>query len=372
VAGLYVHVPFREEERWWDETTYTTNPTPNVETFETALCRELTFYAHQYAKDEEMTTVYAGGGRPSLLPLSTVHSVLTTLVEVFDASTFEEATAEVNPADANPRYVHGLKRMGFDRLSLEILSFFPNALDTLNAPHSALDAIRSLQVAREADFGSLSVDLLFGWAEQAIDEWEATLRHAVAMNVPHITVTEVPAGQVEKASEDDMADRFELAMTFLQSEGYEQYELTHFARPGHRSTHLENYYEHGNYLGIGPSAETFWWPNDSTRARRWENVGDVERYASVLQDRHAPVAYRKTLDRSTLAREYVFLRLRTDAGLSLDHLESEYGAHLREEKAELLDLLREVGMIHEDPDTIRLTIQGRLVADAITERLMPL
>lgn len=371
MAGLYVHVPFRYERRPYDESEYEAGRSPDVPAFETALRRELRFYAHRFAEDEPMTTIYAGGGRPSLLPLSTVHSILTTLVEVFDASTFQEATAEISPADAEPRYVHGLKRMGFDRLSLEVLSFFPNALATLNASHTAVQGVRAIQVVREAAFDSLSVELLFGWDTLSLENWEATLRHAVAMNIPHITISEVPEGRMEKASSDELADQMKLAITFLQSEGYHQYELTHFARSGHRSKHQENYYAHGNYLGIGPSAETFWWPARSSRARRWANVNDPSRYAQLLDDRHPPVAYRRTLDAQSLAREYIFLRLRTESGLSLPEFQERYGIDLRSENEELLDLLRDVGMIHEEPNTVRLTIQGRLVADAITQRLMP-
>jgi oxygen-independent coproporphyrinogen-3 oxidase len=368
VAGLYVHVPFRRTARPTDDGYTVVTDASDFSRFETALCRELRYYARAYAPEERMSTVYAGGGRPSLLPLSSVHAVLTTLVDAFDASAFEEATAEVTPADATRRYLHGLKRMGFDRLSLPILSFFPKTLRDLKAPHSIAEAMRALRVARETGF-AVSVDLLFGGPEQTLDTWEATLRLAVEMDISHVTITEASAGE----DEGKRADMLELAMTFLQSEGYEQYELTHFARPGHRSTHQENYYAHGNYLGIGPSAQSFWWPNraQAPRARRWTNVRDVERYAQLLRQRYPPVTYRETLNRSTLAEEYVLLRLRTAAGLDLDRLKEHYGVNLRTQKTDVLARLRDEGLIHDDPDTVRLTLRGRLVTDAITQRLLP-
>ncbi len=369
MAGLYVHVPFRRGHRSVDDSYYVVPDTPNFSRFETALCWELEYYAREYAADEAMTTVYAGGGRPSLLPLSAVHSILTTLLDVFDASTFEEATAEVSPADATPRYVHGLKRMGFDRLSLTVHSFFPGVLEALDAPHTAADTVQAVQVARKAGFNTLSVDLLFGGPALPFDTWEATLRQTVEMRVPHITIAEVPTE--DDRTDEARADQMEFAMRFLQSEGYEQYEVTHFAQPGHRSAHQEHYYDHGNYLGIGPSAESFWWPSRSDRARRWTNVSDVERYADLLRQRYPPVSVRQTLDQTTLAREYLLLRIRTNDGVDLNRLEEEYGVDLWSQKTEVINRLLDEGLIHDERDTIRLTLPGRLLTDAITERLLP-
>ncbi len=369
MAGLYVHVPFRRAERPTDDGDTVVTGATDFSQFETALCRELNYYAREYASEEQMSTVYAGGGRPSLLPLSSIHAILTTFVDVFDASAFEEATAEVSPADATRRYLHGLKRMGFDRLSLPVLSFFPDTLQALNVPHSAADAMRVLRIARDTNF-AVSVDLLFGGPSQSLDAWEATLRQAVEMDLSHVTITEAPPAAA--AADGDRADKLELAMTFLRSEGYEQYELTHFARPGHRSTHQENYYEHGNYLGIGPAAESFWWSDrTSPRARRWTNVSDLERYAALLRKRYPPVAYRETLDKTALAQEYVLLAARTDEGIDLEHLAQQYGVDLRTRKSSLLSRLRDEGLIYDDADTVRLTLQGRLVTDAITEQLLP-
>lgn len=371
MAGLYVHVPFRHANRSFDGSEYVVSEAPDFSRFETALCRELRYYAQDYAADEPMQTIYAGGGRPSLLPLSSVHAILATLLDVFDASRFEEAVAEVSPADATPRYVHGLKRLGFDRLSLSVLSFFPSVLQSIDAPHTAAEAIRALQRAREAGFDTLSVDLLFGAPHQSLDTWEATLRQAIEMRVPHVTIMEAPA--TTPPEDEKRADQLEIAMTLLQSEGYEQYELTHFALPGHRSIHQENYYAHGNYLGIGPSAESFWWPDRAAplRARRWSNVSDVERYTDLLRQRYPPVVYRQTLNQTTLAHEYILLRLRTRAGLDLTHLESQYGVDLHERKPDVIDRLVEENLIHDANNTLRLTLQGRLLTDAITERLLP-
>lgn len=373
VAGLYIHVPFRRSPHVYDESYAINAKAPDRSTYVTALQSELRADARAFAAEEAITTIYAGGGRPSLLSLNQVHSILTTVVDVFDASSFEEGTAELNPADATPRYAHGLKRMGFDRVSIPVLSFFPTDLQAIGAPHSAEEAIEALRMTRITGFENVSVDLLFGWPEQSPSDWRASLKLAVELEVPHVTLIEATESAGPVAQADTRADQLEFAMTFLQSEGYEQYELTHFAQPGHRSAHQETYYGHGNYLGLGPSAASFWWQNRSRTAvgRRWANVSDLQEYATLLGDGASPVAYRETLSPTALAREYVLLRLRTIEGVDLDCLRTRYGVDLIDEHESVLDKLQERGLLHFDNRTVRLTNQGRLLADAIAQRLLP-
>jgi oxygen-independent coproporphyrinogen-3 oxidase len=291
---------------------------------------------------------------------------------VFDASVIEEATAELCPADASQRYVQGLQRMGFDRVHLPVLSFFPEDLAALDAPHSAEDAVHALHLGRKS-FDHVSVDLLFGWPEQSMAHWRAALTLAVELGISHLTLTEATAPGVPSATDEALADRLEFAMTFLQSEGYQQYELTHFARPGARSAHQDLYYSHGNYLGLGPSAESFWWTDRDAAAvgTRWANVGDLAEYVSLLDEGASPVAYRETLDATALAREYLLLRLRTIEGADVALLSDRYGYDVCRRRDDLLARLRRDGLLHDDPDALRLTNRGRLVADAVAARLLP-
>lgn len=388
LAGLYFHVPFRRARRSYDDAYYVVSQASSFEAYVHAVCRELRFYAEQYAEDEPVETISAGGGRPSLLPLSDVRPILHTVLDVFDASVFQEATAEVSPADATLHYLGGLRSLGFDRLHFEVLSFFPEDLDALGAPHSADDAVRALREARTAGFDAVSIDLSFGWPSQPMLHWKANLQQAVRMNVPHVTIVEwtPPSSsgnrddepqshaKADRDQEIDLARRLQFAMDFLLDEGYEQYELTHFARPGYRSRHQDGYYRHENYLGVGPSASTFWWPHRTRNgpAKRWSNVKDVDRYIDLLENQYSPVAYRQTVDWTTLAREYVVLRLRTSEGLDLRRLQAMYDVDLRTKREQLLNRLVENDLIEPyDDGVIRLTVRGRLVADGVTHRLMP-
>ncbi len=423
MAGLYFHIPFRRARRPYDDAYYEVLPDDAsgdaaLQRFVDAVDAELRLYARQHADDEPVRTIHAGGGRPSLLPIKHVRSLLSTVLEVFDTSVFQESTAEINPADATTSYLTGLHNLGFDRLSIEVLSFYPGDLRTLQAPHSGADAVRAIRAAKSTGFNTFAVDLAFGWPHQSMEMWERNVQQAIDMGVPGITLIECsPApseplpepssgassssasssgksssgksssGESAQANRDhadrDHADRdhamqqakqYRRAMELLDAHGYEGYELTHFARPGHASKHVRNTYAHGSYIGVGPSAESFWWPGRSPdrSATRWTNVSNVDEYARLLTNRYPPIAYRQTSDWTTLVREYIFFRLRTDDGLDLADLNDRYGYDLRGKRGAFLRKLVDNNLVDGlDNALLQLTPSGRLVADGITERLLP-
>jgi len=381
VAGLYFHIPFRTASRSYDDAYYEVFPdeqdrTSSLASFTEAVDAELRLYARDYAEDEPIQTIYAGGGRPSLLPLRHVRSLLNTVLDVFDASMFEESTAEVNPADATRTYLSGLRNVGFDRLSVEALSFYPEDLQRLGAPHRASDVIRTIRTAVNVGFDSLAVDLAFGWPDQSMQQWEKNLQQAVEMGIPSVTLMEHRADGPGDTDDDRMqrARKLQRAGDMLTDAGYHPYEVTHYARPGHESVHLKNTYAHGSYIGVGPSAESFWWPQraGNRSASRWTNIRDLSRYVEVLGNRYPPIAYRQTADWTSLAREFIFLRMRTQEGLSLPDLHKRYGYDLLAEKGDLVDRLIDNSLMNGLGDQcLRLTRSGRLVADGIAEKLMP-
>ncbi len=373
MAGLYVHVPFRRGTHAYDNRFAVEIDSADESRFGAALRRELQLYTRQYVSDEPLQTLYLGGGRPSLLSLEHLRSFFTALQEAVDLSALEEVTLELAPADVDSDYARGLRKMGVDRVSLEALAFSAPALQALEAPHTAEDVDQSVRILQSMGPESISITLLFGWPEQSHADWAGTLERAVSMGVPHLALVETPSEPEADAGKKARARRFEHAMSALRAEGYAQYELTHFARPGARSHHQTRYYAHDNQLGLGPSSESFWWDrrDASVRARRWTNVSDLDRYVTLLRDRYPPAAYRQTLDRMALAQEYVMLRLRTAAGLDLGRLQEQYGVDLHDEAGSLLDRLEEEDLIRTQNRTVRLSSRGRLVADAITEKLMP-
>lgn len=367
MAGLYLHIPFREAPCAYDDSPVVLARPPHTAYVE-AVTAELRHYADRY--DGPIRTVYIGGGRPSLLGLDALRRLLASVRNHFEASTLDEVTFELHPADANAAYLDGLRALGVDRLSVETMSFYPDDLDVLRASHSADRAQAALDLVHQSGFDRFSIDLGFGWADRDPLHWKANLQQAVRLEVPHITLIECVDEGVPAASEDARAAHYRFAMEYLPERGYEHYEISHFARPGRRGVHNQRHWDHTNYLGVGPSAHSFWW--DELPAHRWSNVQNLARYEALLRQRHLPIARRTPLDLHALAEEYVLLRLRTRDGLDLDTLQARYEVDLPTQKADTLAQLVDEGYIEQRRDRrIRLTNRGMLVCDAVTQKLLP-
>ncbi|MFB6273080.1 MAG: coproporphyrinogen-III oxidase family protein [Salinibacter sp.] len=343
---VYLHVPFQVPPSRADESA-----------FATAVVREIERSAP--IADAPLRTLYVGGGRPALLSVSALQTIVEALHAHLGSAAGWEATVELHPANASRPFLAALREQGFTRLSIDAR---PLADAELRPP---------LHLAHEAGFDRLSLDLAFGGPEQSHAAWKTRLHRAVDLRVPHVALHE-RAPEEGTSNERERSDRFAFAMTVLPAKGYEQYELTHFARPGHRSQYQTHVYAHGDVLGLGPSAESFRWPDrsDPSTAERWSNVPDLATYVKRLHNDASPVAQHEALDRPALAREYILLRLRTSDGLDLSVLDDRYGVSLRARRASTLDRLTEEGLLHDDPDRVRLTPRGRLLTDAITQRLI--
>jgi oxygen-independent coproporphyrinogen-3 oxidase len=346
MAALYLHLPFREP------------PSPDEESaFTAAVIREMDQYARPPFTHADFQTLYVGGGRPSLLSPSALGTLVETICEKLGATAIEEATLELCPSNASPSFLSALRNLGFTRLSIDGRPLTP-------------ETRRLVSQARAMGFGSMSVDLSFG-PRQSLAAWKTSLHRAIDLRVPHVTLHEQEPEETRR-DEERRADHFAFAMRFLDAKGYDQYELTHFARSGHHSRYQAHVYAHGNVLGLGPEAESFWWPDRTvpSTAERWSNVSDVATYVERLRTDASPVAQREALNRPALAHEYILLRLRTSDGLDLDVLHDRYDCPLRDHRAAILDRLATEGLIHDDPDRVRLTSRGRLLADAVTQRLI--
>jgi len=367
VAGLYIHIPFRTTPCLYDDSPIVLARPPFASTLH-AIQQELRDLAGRFV--EPIRTIYLGGGRPSLLDADALRTLLSTIHEHFDAAALEEVTLELNPADADADFLRTVRQMGVDRLSVEVMSFFADDLAALQAPHTAEQAEAALDAIQHAGFERFSVDLLFGWAALDPIHWKANLQKAIRLGAPHLAIMECTGDQLAETTDTIRTEQYQFAMDFLPDEGFEHYEISHFARPGQRGIHNARHWDHSNYLGVGPSAHSFWW--DDLPAHRWSNVGNLPRYEALLRQRKRPIAQQTPLDLPALADEYVMLRLRTADGLDLDTLDTRYGVDLPGQKADTLAQLDAAGYLAFDTDRrIRLTPQGRLLCDAVTQKLLP-
>ncbi|MCB0718328.1 MAG: radical SAM family heme chaperone HemW [Bacteroidetes bacterium] len=380
MAGLYVHIPYCTQRCVYCDFFFVTSRKSRAG-FVRAVKFEIEHYAHHYGAAEPIRSVYFGGGTPSRLTLEEIHDILHTIHSGFDLSQVEEVTLEANPEDLDGAYLRGLREIGFTRLSVGVQSFYDADLEFMNRAHNGEQAAAVTSLIPAAGFDSYSIDLIFGAPEQPAEYWGANLQRAVEQGVPHISaysLTVEPATPLFKmiqnrvvppVEDETIADRFRMTMDYLRSAGYEHYEVSSYALPGHKAIHNQSYWTHENYLGFGPSAHSFWRRGHSSK--RWANIRNLPRYQALLEGRTLPVEFSEELEPETLANEHIMLRLRTASGLNLAHLEEHYGFDLYEERVDDLAWLESEGFIEPiRNDRIALTDEGMVFCDMVTSKLM--
>lgn len=379
VAGLYVHVPFCSQRCIYCDFYFTTT-SRETGPFARAAAMEIASYGREFGPREPLSTLYFGGGTPSLMPLADLATILDAVHEHFDTSALDEITLEANPEDLTASGLSALREMGVTRLSLGVQSFFDEDLAFMNRAHDAAQAERGVELCAD-HFDSFSVDLIFGVPEQPFEHWGANLEKALRLGAPHIsayslTVEErtplakqVQLGTVIPEGDETMRQRYLFTHEYLTDKGLDHYEVSSFSRPGHHSRHNSLYWAHANVLAVGPSAHGFWRETRS-RAWRWANVAHLGRWRGLLEAGHMPLDAREQLGADALADEAILLGLRRlDLGLSLETLERDYGIDLLTDKADMLAALEREGLLSIGGDRIRLTPEGATVADAVAVRL---
>lgn len=378
-ASLYVHIPFCAQRCSYCDFYFVTTQRRQTEFIE-ALCLEIAQTARTFP-NTLLSTIYFGGGTPSLLPPQAITHILAQIRASFDTSQVDEITLEANPEDINAPALDELVYAGITRISLGVQSFRNSDLSFMNRCHNSDQALLACKLIQSAKLSSWSLDLIFGIPGASVKIWQDNLHRAVETQVPHISTysltiepqtplyKQVASGFVKPASDEHAADQFQQAMDILTSFGYEHYEISNFALPGHRAKHNTRYWHHTNYLGVGPSAHSFWW--QSNQALRWQNVRSLRKYLEAVTIAESPTVTQERLSMHDLARERIMLALRTSEGLDLDDLKTTYGLDLIAHKKEALQQMKAQGFLVQQRTRMFLTSQGLHVCDNLTEQLWP-
>lgn len=380
MPSVYIHIPFCLKKCLYCD-FYSVTETEQVEAFLDALTHEVTLSADRY-KDTETSTIFFGGGTPSLLEPSQIERILIALGTVFRIVPDAEVTLEANPGTVTREKLRVFRALGINRLSLGIQSFLDAELHTLGRVHDRAEALRSVGFARAAAFDDISLDLIYAIPGQNVASWEETLRAAVELTPQHIsayslTVEDgtplsrlVQAGEVRMTPSSLQDEMFEQAHDFLNAHGYEHYEVSNYALPGLRCRHNCNYWSHENYLGFGPSAHSFWKDIDGKGGRRSSNVEDLAAYVARLKDGQMPVGSEEHVGPDELIHERIFLGLRS-SGLNLARLRQDLGYDIVAHRGDVIRNLLDERLALLEGDLLRLTPGGYLVCDEICERLFP-
>lgn len=326
-----------------------------------------------FSPEVKIKTIYFGGGTPSLLAPEEINRLLQAVRKNYQMIPDPEITLEANPDDITAAMLTAWREMGINRLSIGIQSFLDRDLQWMNRSHDAARALQSISLAREAGFYNFSIDLIFGMPELSDKEWEQNIEKAVQLHIPHIAcyaLTVEPStalarmielGKKEPVDNDVQATQFKMLMQALQKAGYEHYEISNFALPGHRSKHNSSYWQQEKYLGIGPSAHSY-----NGTARMW-NIANNVTYMKSIEQGEIPLE-KEILTPAQRLNEYIMTSLRTMEGMDLQTIEHKYSADERRRIEKLLEKIPKNLWIL-DGSIIKLTDEGKLFADGIASDL---
>ncbi len=319
-----------------------------------------------------LDTVFLGGGTPSLLTVDQMQALLGRIGERFAIEDGAEITVECNPDDATVERLAGYRKAGVVRLSLGVQSLDDRILARLDRRHSARQARVAFEAARAAGIGSVSVDLIYGLPGLDLATWGATVREVLAWGPDHFSAygLTLDEGSLWHArgvggmppEETVTAQYWALARAAAEA-GYEHYEISSYARPGHRSRHNQRYWRREEYLGTGPGACGF------LGSVRYANVKPVERYTRLAETGRLPLDSHEVLTPRQALAERLMLGLRTSDGVPAHHL-AERCALERGRLPETLDAWRQRGLLVEDHGRVRLTEAGFLLSDALFTDLL--
>ena len=386
--SLYVHIPYCLSIcPYCDFNAYAPKTWPEERYIE-ALCQEFVTYVNVPPwQGESLETIYFGGGTPSLFQPASLQRFLEVVSDRCHFDQFgqmgqpitePDITLEADPASVSPETLQGYREIGINRLSLGVQSFEASILKTLGRLHSGEEALHAIELARGAAFSNLNIDLIFGVPGQTLALLERDLEQVFACSPEHISIYGLTYEQNtpfyamrQKGVLQPIDEEAEVAMytrirTACAAHGYEHYEISNFAQPGYASQHNTRYWQGGNYLGLGAGAHSFactpgW-------GKRWSNIRNPKKYMDAALSGGHTNDYTEQLTKEQASGEYIFLNLRQLAGMSLSGFEQRFGQNFCEQFPHVADLIAE-GLIEQvsEPEKVKLTPQGLLVADSIFE-----
>lgn len=369
--ALYVHLPFcRAKCPYCDFVSFSGVEPPVMERYAAALAREAALWAEELGP-VELTSLYVGGGTPTLWPLSCWEILWLAVRRHFHWPAGLEVTVEANPGTVSAELLAALRQAGVNRLSLGAQSFNDRLLRIAGRQHRARDIVEAVALAKSAGFANLNLDLIYGLPGQSPAAWQEDLAAALALEPTHLSCYELQldphtpwgreqaAGKLSLPAEEDLAAMYEYACARLARAGFEHYEISNFARPGYACRHNLAYWQRRPYLGLGVAASSF------LGERRWRNTTSLEAYIEAVSAGRLPVAETEELTPAEAMAETLFLGLRLRRGVEAAAFKKAFGKELDAVYGREIADLKAQGLLEERDGALRLTERGLLLGNVV-------
>jgi oxygen-independent coproporphyrinogen-3 oxidase len=375
MAGIYVHIPFCKKLCHYCD-FYHIISNDDKQSFISALKKE-TDFRKDYLGRESVSTIYLGGGTPSVLSAAEIGSLLIHLKNNFNVENDSEITIEINPDDVTAGYLKDLKDLEINRISLGVQSWHDNDLHLLNRRHTSDQAEEALKEIFNAGFANVTIDLIYGIPGMNSDEWAANLDKSFSFGINHFSayhLTIEPGtifgkmkknGLLKEAEEEESTSQFNILTEKAAAAGFVHYEISNFGKPGFFSVHNTNYWKQVPYIGLGPSAHSF-----NRYSRQW-NPNDLKKYIKYAGSDKQQFE-KEELDIKTRFNEYIMTSLRTMWGIDLEYTERIFEKEGYDYVMNTAGKFINYGMMKQEKNTLILTNQGMMISDnIISEFMMP-
>ena len=367
MAGIYIHIPFCRSRCTYCG-FFSTTQLELRQQYVDDVCQEMTLRG---GTAETVDTIYLGGGTPSQLTPAQLGQLFLYINKVYGASNATEVTLEMNPDDITHEYVETLSQLPVNRVSMGTQTFDDRRLRFLNRRHTAAQVPEAVERLRRAGISNISIDLMYGFPGESIDDWQRDIEAALALNVEHLSAysliyeegtplyRQLQQGLITETDEDMSLRMYEMLIDRLTAAGYEHYEISNFSRPGFRSRHNSSYWQDVPYIGLGAAAHSY-----DGHYRSW-NVSDLRRYMDAIEHGTIPCE-RELIDDDTHYNDRVTVALRTCDGLDLSKLSDRHHRYCLDEAQRFLDN----GLLRLDGNHLVLTRKGLFVSDYVMSSLI--
>ena len=375
MAGIYIHIPFCKKICFYCDFYHIISSDDNS-AFVNALLNEASL-RQDYLGIETVSTIYFGGGTPSVFSIKELGIILNQINKLFRVEENCEITIELNPDDVSPTYLSGLKKLNINRISLGIQSWKDSYLKMLNRRHDSSQALLALKETFKAGFENVTIDLIYGIPGMSVREWASNLDFSFSFNIKHLSAYHLTfehgtvfgkmleKGLIAEIDEEESTSLFNILIEKAESAGFIHYEISNFGKPGYFSIHNSNYWKQIIYLGLGPSAHSF-----NGYSRQW-NIRDLKGYIKSV---NAGKSFFESeeLDNKARFNEYIMTSLRTMWGIDLEYIERTFEKEGYDYVVNLAGKFRDYGLMKQDKKNLVLTNQGKMISDnIISEFMMP-